>query len=234
MWLLICAVIGTVGCNGTVRSPSPSYSLPRGVPSDTAAYRERVAQYPASGPTHQRKRKGKCLLSLCSVEVNINARGNTLAIDPNTGPADPIPVAHLVNLDKHKRDNFFLMKPADSAEYDLWVGQKASTDSKTVWWLVETSHTSDSVTTIWGPKDLNYCHNPRGPNDPTTPDADFAEFQNHGKCDYDISRAAAKVSTASLFSNQLLDLFVARVAAILTQFARSDGGWIDCNNGCCT
>jgi hypothetical protein len=145
-----------------------------------------------------------------------------------------VAVAHLVNLDKHDRDKYFDMKPGDSAEYDLWAGRKASTDSKTVWWLVETSHTSNTVTTTWGPKDLNYCHNPRGPNDPTTPDADFAEFQNHGKCDYDISRAAVKVSTASLFSNQILDLFVARVAAVLAQYARSDGGWIDCNNGCCT
>jgi hypothetical protein len=126
------------------------------------------------------------------------------------------------------------MKPSDSAEYDLWVGQKSSTDSKTVWWLVETSYTSNIVTKTWGPKELNYCHNPRGANDATTPDADFAEFQNHGKCDYDINRAALKVSAASLFSNHMLDLFVAGVVATLAQYAGSDGGWIDCNNGCCT
>ena len=230
-WLLMCAVTGVAGCDGMVPPPAPGNQLPFGVPSDTTSYREQVALYPASGPVHNRKRKGKCFL--CSVAVNINARGNTLAIDPITGPATPVAVAHLVNTDKHNREKYYGLLPEDSAEYDLWVGQKGGGSTKTVWWLVETSHVSNSVT-AGIPTDLNYCHSPRGPNDPTTPDADFAQYQNHGRCDYDITQTASKVSMASLFPSPILSSFIAHVAAILAEYAKSGGGWIDCNNGCCT
>jgi hypothetical protein len=230
-WLITCSVLATFGCGPELAPPDPSNPLPPGIPADTGRYRQLIAQDVMSKNPHPRQRKAKCFLSLCSgITVTIEAVGNTLDIDPKKGPATPVRVAHLVNQDKKKTEKYYGLLPGDSAEYDLWVSRKS--DSTTQWTLLLVSRTSNSVIAA-KPADLNYCHL-RGPNDPKASDADFAEYRKPSKCNYPIRPAAQKVSQASLIPTPVFGSFLAHMAAILTQFAMSDGGWIDCNNGCCT
>lgn len=230
--LAISSAIVALGCGPQLDPPDPSNPLPPGVQSDTGKYRQQVAQFPMNTNSHTRARKAKCFLSLCSgVDVSIEALGNTLAIDPENGPETAVPVAHLVNLDKKKTEKFYGLLPGDQAEYDLWVDRRAGS-KKAQWTLVQRSLTTGSVTAA-KPRDLSYCHL-RGPNDPKVSDADFAENQNHGACDFPIPEAAQKVSRASLFSTPIFGAFLAQVSKALSLAYRMHGGWIDCANGCCT
>jgi hypothetical protein len=230
--LVISSAIVALGCGPELDPPDPSNPLPSGVQSDTGKYRQQVAQFPMNRNSHTRHRKAKCFLGLCSgVDVSIEALGNTLAIDPENGPETAVAVAHLVNLDKKKTEKFYGLLPGDQAEYDLWVDRRAGS-TKAQWTLVQRSLTNGSVTAA-KPRDLNYCHL-RGPNDTAVSDADFADNQSHGKCDFRISESAQKVSRASLFSAPVFSAFLAQISAALAQFSEIQGGWIDCANGCCT
>lgn len=228
---VICSAIAMLGCGPELPPPDPSNPLPPGVQADTGQYRQQLAQYPMSRNSHTRNRKAKCFLNLCSgIDVRIQAIGNTLDIDPENGPASPVPVAHLVNLDSTKTEKFYGLLPGNQAEYDLWVGRR-TTSNKAQWWLVQRSLTANSVTAAQ-PRELDYCHI-RGPSDPKSSDADFAEYRYERGCDHPVKAAAAKVSQASLFPTPIF-AFLAHLGAILATAYRTEGGWIDCANGCCT
>ncbi|HMJ62450.1 MAG TPA: hypothetical protein VK493_11835 [Bryobacteraceae bacterium] len=229
--LAIALAIAALGCGTELPPPDASNPLPPGIPSDTGQYRQLIARDEMGKVSHRRERKAKCLL--CSkIVVTIQAVGNTLAIDPENGPVAPVRVAHLVNTDKNKIEKYYGLLPQDSAEYDLWVSRKKDT-VKAQWTLVQVSITANSVLAAKA-RDLNYCHL-RKPGDPKDSDADFAEYTYGGKkCDYPIPEPAQKVSRASLFPTPVFASFLTHLAAILVQYAESGGGWIDCNNGCCT
>jgi hypothetical protein len=229
--MAIVLAIAALGCGTELPPPDPSNPLPPGIPADTGQYRQLIARDEMSKNPHPRERKAKCFL--CSkIIVTIEAVGNTLAIDPENGPVAPVRVAHLVNTDKKKIEKYYGLLPKDSAEYDLWVSRKRDT-IKAQWTLVQVSITANSVLAA-KPMDLNYCHL-RKPGDPKASDADFAEYTYDGKkCDYPIPESGPKASRASLFPTPVFASFLTHLAAILVQYAVSGGGWIDCNNGCCT
>lgn len=230
--LAISSAIVAFGCGPQLDPPNPSNPLPPGVQSDTGRYKEQIALLPRGKNSHTRHRKASCFLSLCSgVDVTIEALGNTLAIDPNNGPDPAVAVAHLVNLDKKKKEKFYGLLPGNEAEYDLWVGRRTGSN-KAQWTLVERSLTSNSVTAA-KPRNLDYCHL-RGPKDPAVSDADFAANQPYGECNYPIPDSAQNVSQASLFPTPVFKALLVHMVTFLAQAYRMNGGWIDCANGCCT
>jgi hypothetical protein len=230
--LAISSAIAAVGCGPELDPPDPSNPLPPGVQSDTGKYREQIAEFPMTRNSHTRHRKAKCFLGLCSgIDVRIEALGNTLAIDPENAPETAVAVAHLVNLDRNKKEKFYGLLPGNEAEYDLWVSRRPGSN-KAQWTLVQRSLTSGAVTAAQ-PRYLDYCHL-RGPNDPTVSDADFAENQNHGACDQPIIETAQGVSRASLFPTSVFSALLGHVTRFFDSPTRTQGGWIDCARGCCT
>lgn len=231
-WSVICSVIAALACVKGLAPPDPNNQLPDGVTNDTLAFQKKIAQYPLSTTSHERPRKAKCFLSLCSrIDVRIEAMGNTLAIDPDSAPASGLPVAHLVNLDNKKTERFYGLLPGTQAEYYLWVDRKAGSN-KARWTLLQVSHTANSVTAA-APTDLTLCHKRELGAPPPKPDADFAEYRDDGPCDVPLP-AELKVSQASLFPLPVFGAFLAHVAAVLSNGFELEGGWIECSNGCCT
>ncbi len=231
-WSVICSVIAALACVKSLAPPDPKNQLPDGVTNDTLDFRKKIASYPVSTTSHERPRRAKCFLSLCSrIDVRIEAMGNTVAIDPDNAPASGLPVAHLVNLDKTKTERFYGLLPGTQAEYYLWVDRKAGSN-KARWTLLQVSHTANSVTAAV-PTDLTLCHK-RKPGLPPKSDADFAESTDYNKpCDVALP-ADLKVSRASAFPTPVFGAFLAHVAAVLSDGFRMEGGWIECSNGCCT
>jgi hypothetical protein len=229
-WLVVCSAIAALGCGRALAPADASNPAPPGFPTDSAAYRDRLAQYPLSGNPHRRQRKSKCLTYpfLCStIDVTIEARGSTQAIEPYKAPASAVPVAHLVNLDTKKIEGYYGLLPGDSAEYDLWVNQKpASTHAE---WRVVGKVKKTGKLVYGGVTDLNLCH-PRDSTTPPASDADFAEYKN--PCNYDIETASSTPSRASLSWTIIGSVF--QHLSFLVTYATTGGGWIDCARGCCT
>ena len=230
-WLVVVCALAIVGCRRGLTPASASNPLPPGVPRDVTAYDQLVAKYALSANYHDRQRKWKCFLDLCwtTITVRIQARGDTHAIDPRNAPATAVPVAHMINQHPDRTERYYKLRPKGEAEYDLWVYN--DTNSKhAVWTLVERPLTGQSV--IAGkPTDFDYCHTgtdyvSRGS------DADFA--QEKGECTYKPPAASSTVSKASLTTTSLFGSLVAQLSSMLLEFSRNGGGWIDCNNGCCT
>jgi hypothetical protein len=231
-WLAICSLIAVIGCAKNLSPPTRENRLPDGLINDTLDFQKKIAPYSVSVPPHVRKRKAKCFLSLCSrIDVSIQAMGNTVAIDPNEGPTSGLPVAHLVNLDKKKTERFFGLLPGAKADYYLWVDRKHNS-KHAQWTLVQVSHTENSVIAA-EPADLNRCH-AYTTSMRAVPDADFTEYKYDGPCTVPLPREEAKVSQASLFPLPVLGALLVHVATFLDTALRSDGGWIECSNGCCT
>lgn len=225
-WFVVCCTAAAIGCESGSEPASAKNPLPPGVPSDTAAYKQLIARYPASGNPHTRQRNRECFLNLCSdkIDASIEALGNTLAIDPTNGPATAVPVAHLINLSGDKTERYYKLKPRGQAEYDLWVSKRQKSDSAQ-WTLVERSLTSNTILASKA-SPLDYCHARKVGAAPVS-DADFAGVK--GACDAPLptvtkASLGSALSLSSLLGNLLL----------LTDRSRTDGGWIECNNGCCT
>lgn len=227
-WLVVCSAISALGCAQEGPRANTSSAAPAGFPSDTAQYRARLAQYPLSGNPHKRQRRSECFYLLCpKIDVSIEARGNTLKIEPYNVPAAAVPVAHLTNLDKKKIEGYYGLFPGDSVDYDLWVNQKpASTRGE--WRVVGLNKNSGKL--IYGEvTDLNYCHLGHSTKPPVS-DADFAEYKD--SCNYDIGAASSTPSRMSL-SWTIIGSVFQHLSAFLT-YSTNGGGWIDCARGCCT
>jgi hypothetical protein len=234
-WLvMICSVFGALGCGKSMLPPSPSNPLPDGVISDTLDFQHKIAAFRASPDSHDRQRKAKCFLSLCSrIDVRIEAMGNTSEIDPRNAPPHGLPVAHLHNYDKKRTERFFGLLPGAQAEYYLWVDRKPGGSNQARWTLLQVSHTSNSITAAV-PADLNLCHL-RKPGAKPISDADFIEDKYHDEpCDVSLAAAGAKMKQSSLFSSLAFSTVLAHVVYLLQSAFQTEGGWIDCNNGCCT
>lgn len=231
-WLVCFVGIFVIACAQEPNPPSQSSTPPEGFPTDSASYTTRLAQFPLTGTRHERDRKSKsCVVGLCQkVTVSIQARGNTLAIDPDSspGPATPVAVAHLVNEDKHNRiEKRYELLPGDTVEYDLWVNTKPGSGG--VEWRI-VGRTRSGRFLYGAPTDLHYCHI-RAAGQPAVTDADFEEYK--WPCNVPVGPATAPAPSGML-SVKLFNAFFARVAAIVVEFARIDGGWIECSRGCCT
>jgi hypothetical protein len=229
MWFAFSSVIVSLGCAPGTEVPPPDRSnrLPTGVQAKGADFRAQIAPYAPINP-HDRGRKAKCRFCW-KTKVHIEALGDPTNIDPKNPPATGRPVAHLVNLDNKKTEEYYGLLPHHQADYYLWVDAKSGTQAQ--WTLLELSHSTDSVYAAL-PANLNYCH-----KDSTvtyTPDADFAEYRKEGACNVPIPETSPKVTQASLLSTFAFVALLQRALALLTVFAPSGGGWISCSNGCCT
>jgi hypothetical protein len=229
-WLVICSVIGALGCGAESGPHYTSNMVPSGVRTDTTQYKQQIAQYPIVRTPHTRKRKAGCWYLACSVLVTIEGRGNTLAIDPNNGPEPAVLVAHLVNTDPEKTEKYYGLLPGTQAEYDLWVGRIPGS-GQAEWRLVKMSHTANSVTAA-PPTDLNYCHQP--PMGNPTSEADFAADRPEGSCNVPLPAANANVRRSSMTGTPAFIGLLQHALAFLVTYANSGGAWIYCNNGCCT
>jgi hypothetical protein len=227
-WLAFFTAILVVACEPSGPRVAAENALPPGVPSDTTKYEAAVAAYAINGPDNTRERKVDCWYFFCdTLHVNIRARGDTRAIDPNNPPDNAVPVAHMVNLSDHKRERWYGLLPHDSAWYDLWVYKDPDTH-KAVWALVQMSHTADAVIAA---KATRFAQCVKG-GPYLVAEADFAKFK-HKDCTTPLDAEAAK-PTASLAITGLLGSFVNHLQAWLFDNSRLGGGWIDCANGCCT
>lgn len=230
-WFVVVCATATVGCRPGLAPASVSNPLPPGVPGDVTAYDQLVGKYALATKHHDRQRKWKCFLDLCwsTITVRIQARGDTRAIDPHDAPKTAVPVAHMINQDTDKTERYYKLRPKGQSEYDLWVYYD-TVSKHAVWTLVERPLSGRSV--IAGkPTDFDYCHSPRDYVADSS-DADFA--QEKGECNYKPAAASSTVSKASLITTSLFGSLIAHLSSVLYESSRTGGGWIDCNNGCCT
>lgn len=219
--LAICSGIVAGACGPQIGPPDASNQPPPNAPTDTAGYRARIAQFPASREVHSRSRNAKCPIDgWCGkVTVNIGAMGTTSSIDPNNAPDSAVPVAHLVNVGK-KTEKYYGLLPSDEAEYDLWVNKKPGSN-KAEWRVVGIMKKTGTL--VYGEvTDLALCHSYAVK--PGASDADFAEYRD-GDCN--VPRGSASSPIKSSLS------FAAFLDWLLT-YSSTGGGWIECPNGCCT
>lgn len=218
----------SVGVQG---APSANNPLPNGVDPDPAAFRQSIAAF-KPGLGHTRARDAKCFLGLCKdVQVRIEAVGNTLSIDPDNAPGAGVPVARLVNFDAKKTEAYYGLKPGTESEYYLWVDSIPRT-RKARWTLLEVPLQGGRVLAA-KPTELRLCHR-RGPNDPKASEADFAENKYDSECTARVATAVSTAHTASILSFRPLIALIDNVIAIALAASSTQGGWIDCSNGCCT
>jgi hypothetical protein len=139
-------------------------------------------------------------------------------------------VAQLENLHPTRKEKYYKMDPNSRAVYYFWID---SVGPKTRLTLIEVPRARGATVHAGKQKFLEICHaykHTTGPAD--TADADFSEYreQEH-KC------YRATVTKAALGFPSEVPLLAkawswARNALYADAF-RSQGGWIDCNSGCC-
>ncbi|HVS59936.1 MAG TPA: hypothetical protein VHE82_04480 [Gemmatimonadaceae bacterium] len=227
-WFVFSSVIVSLGCarETQMSPPDPSNPLPTGVEHKGPDFLKQIAPSTAIN-AHERDRTAKSFFP-SKTKVLIEALGNTYDINPNSPPNTGRPVAHLVNRGEKTEKHYGLLPQAE-AEYYLWVDAKSATQAQ--WTLLELSHATDSVYAGL-PQDLNYCHKYMG-GKPVS-DADFAEYRKDGACDVPITEPSPKVSQASLIPTSAFVALLEHAFAFLAAYAKTDGGWIYCYNGCCT
>lgn len=210
--------------------------LPPGVDSDPKTFQDRVArQERITGQLHTRVRAAICPMcttgdcARCTVKVTIQAIANTQRIAPETPPRPGQAVAHIENLDATKTEAYFGFRPRSQADYYFWVDKRPDADSARI--TVLEVPRMRGVVRAGRQKNLYYCHW-HAPGE-GRPDADFLEYK--GPCTVGPLAATPKVSEAAVFPAGPIFRMLDRFAATLQAAAlASQGGWIDCNSGCCT
>lgn len=233
-WGTVASVIVVLACTRVMLAPGTQYSgawnteLPPGVSSNADSFRTHLINV-VPGVKYNRLRAGTC--SGCKVKVSIQSIANTFALGPGLPPTTGLAVAHIQNLDPRNTEGYYGFRPSTEADYYFWVDKRPDADSARITVL--------EVPRV-GPvragrqKNLQYCHKyPRG-KDSLPAAADFVEYK--APCDVGPIAASSKISEASLFSAAPFGRVFAGVATVLLAFETliSQGGWIDCNSGCCT
>ena len=218
-----------VACQNVAPPPVMTVGLPEGAQSDTAWFRQQVDAH-RNGVTHTRKRKAVCTLC-ANIDVSIQAMGITSEVNPLNFQGSPRGVAYLKNLSSDKTEAYYTLEAGQ--EGILWVTREPSGRAR--WTILRKSRTANAV--IAGrTTDLNYCHLYIGQPAGAT-DADFAddhEKENgEGKCDVPIPSIYHPMNTASMLQFPGVAMVIDYGMSLLGA-ARSDGGWIECANGCCT
>jgi hypothetical protein len=202
-----------------------STPLPQGVSPNAEQFRARIAPGKFSGTRWVRKRAGKCLGN-CPVDVAIEAIAPTRTIDL-VHPARPArAVARIENLDATRTEAYYGLKPSTRADYYLWVDWVSGRTRMT---MLEVPRGSGRVRG-GRYRNLQVCHSYRhGPDSTDFGDADFIEY--HGPCDSAGIKRAALIPSVSLVG--IANFFRWAKRAPAQTELRSEGGWIDCNSGCC-
>ncbi len=236
-WIAISTAIIALGCRppGGFR-PSPAEwntPLPPGVDANAATFHARVARaFPASGNSHTRARPSATCYP-CMVQVKIEALGDTRLINPYNGPETGVAVARIENLDSKEVEGVFGFRPGIQAVYYLWVDRKPRSTAPR--WTVLQVPMGAGIVTAGRQWDLVLCHRWPVGYRPSS-DADFYEYRHGDRpCDAVGTAERSGIQQASLISTERLAAFVGGVVAFLRGgLTVSDGGWIDCNMGCCT
>lgn len=231
-WITIASAIVIPACAPVMLAPGTQYSgewntkLPPGVSSSSDAFRTQLRVTP--GVKHTRLRAGTC--SGCEVTVSIQAIDGPRAFGPGSPPVTGLAVAHIQNLDPRNTEGYYGFRPSTVADYYLWVDKRPDADSTRITVL--------EVPRGIGPvragrqKNLEYCHMYPRASYSLPPDADFVEYKD--PCTVGSTAGSSKIVEASFFSAPPFGGVFPGIATALRALATiSQGGWIDCNSGCC-
>ena len=251
IWVAVCALLGcagqqqqegTVAETAEVAPPSDtafvidsndvyaddwSTPLPPGVDTNAVTFGNQMAALSVSGTHHTRWRAGKCNGN-CPVHVQIVTLSPTRPLSPTIPPMAPRAVARLRNLHATRTEAYYGLKPVLRAVYYFWVDDVGG---------------RTRITTLEVPpfgsvragrqKYLEKCHDySHGSGPANYGEADFVEYRPEGPCTG--MKAVIKTATPARLSVSLFAKVMARAGLARPAFElRSQGGWIDCNSGCC-
>jgi hypothetical protein len=180
------------------------------------------------GVKHTRKRAGAC--PGCIVKVEIRAINSTSDFGPGSPPPSGRAVAFIQNTDGHVTEAYYGFRPSVQADYYFWVDKRPDADSSRMT-VLEVPKVGTLVVRAGRQKNLEYCHI-WGPGHYSRPDADFLEYKP--PCTAISSAAKSKVIATSLLSSSSVTGIALGAAKVLqAAMMVSEGGWIDCNSGCC-
>lgn len=235
-WAMIASMIVALGCKTTqgvtqLIYPESQWStpLPPGVSSNPKEFRSAVSRMMLrpSDSVHVRARAGTCLF--CVVHVRIQALGETWRIRHDSAPPTGGPVAEIRNLDATHTEARYGFRPETEATYYFWVDRRPGSTWARMTVLQVPVH--EGIVRAGHQSNLEWCHRRPVGQRPTS-DADFLEYR-HGPCDPSLAAAPA-ISKASMFPGGQIVAVVARFAVTIGRgMLISQGGWIDCNSGCC-
>lgn len=242
-WATIASVIVSVGCTAAQQATELIYPqsqwntpLPPGVSSNPEEFRSAVSRMGLrpSDNVHVRARAGTC--PFCVVHVRIQAIGDTWRIKHDSAPSMGVPVALIRNLDSVHTEARYGFRPYSEAVYYFWIDRRPGSTAARLTVLQVPEY--GGAVTAGHQSNLRRCHL-RVPGVPITPDADFLEYKSHGPCDPSLAEGPARaegpaISKASMFPGAPLVAIVSRFAVNIGRgMGVSQGGWIDCNSGCC-
>jgi len=210
-----------------------STPLPEGVSPNPDKFRASLTQPMYKGTKYTRRRAATGCGG-CAVEVSIQAITPTSDIGPGRPPRPARAVARMLNLDPTHVEAYYGFKPQSQAEYYFWIDAPPRADSARIT-VLQVPTARDSLVRAGRQKSLAVCH--RYPHSPSPPigDADFVEYRyKDGPC-IGASPPMLKKSGLTLFPVRAIGRMIKRLLQDggLTSIT-SEGGWIDCNSGCCT
>jgi hypothetical protein len=240
-WVGTASVLLVIACTSVATNPTAEqvtvdpgtqYSgnwdtpLPPGVSSNPDDF---VKQFTVTkGIKHTRQRAGAC--PGCIVVVEIRAINGTVDFGPGMPPASGRAVAFIQNTDRRINEAYYGFRPSNQADYYFWVDKTPAGDSSRMT-VLEVPKVGTLRVRAGRQKNLEYCHK-APPGDYSRPDADFLEYKP--PCNAVSSSAKSKIVVASLLSSSSVAGFaLGGATALQTAMLVSQGGWIDCNSGCC-
>lgn len=231
--VLACTSVGTTPAPEPVTvAPGMEYSgewntpLPPGVSSNPDSFRTQFKV--TNGVQHTRDRAGAC--PGCIVKVKIRAINSSSDFSPGSPPSSGRAVAFIQNTDTHINEAYYGFRPSVQADYYFWVDKRPDADSSRMT-VLEVPKVGTRVVRAGRQKNLEYCHI-YPPGHYSRPDADFLEYKP--PCTAISSSAKSKIIMASLLSSSSVTGFAfGGATALQAAMTVSEGGWIDCNSGCC-
>jgi len=242
-WIATAPVVVVLAC-ATASSPSAApervtvapgmaYSgewntpLPPGVSSRPDSFRTQLMVSP--GVEHIRTRAGTC--PACTVEVRIRGIDTTRTFGPGTPPATGQAVAVIQNLDSRITEAYYGFRPSSYADYYFWVDKRPDADSSRIT-VLEVPRGAGLAVRAGRQKNLEYCHIYPPGHGHSRPDADFLEYK--ADCTVSANSAQSRILVASLLSSSsATGLVLWGATALRAAMTISQGGWIECNSGCC-
>jgi len=181
------------------------------------------------GMQHVRTRAGIC--PGCTVQVRIRAIDTTRIFGPGMPPATGQAVAVIQNLDSRITEAYYGFRPGSYADYYFWVDKRPDADRSRIT-VLEVPRGPGLAVRAGRQKNLEYCHIYPPGHGYSRPDADFLEYK--AACTASANSAQSKILVASLLSSSsVTGLVLGGAAALRAAMSVSQGGWIECNSGCC-